>query len=77
MNLKEFIEVTSIYDGKKALIRAACIEAVIDDAAVCEDFAGRRCVTKPDCRTIKFSGTVFEAMESLDEISNMIYKAEL
>lgn len=32
MILKEFIEVTSIYDGKKALIRAACIDAVIDNA---------------------------------------------
>lgn len=30
--LKEFIEVTSQYDGKKALIRAATIEAVTDNA---------------------------------------------
>lgn len=77
MILKEFIEVTSIYDGKKALIRAACTEAVIDNAAVCDDFAGRRCVTKPDCRAVKFDGTVFEAVESMEEISEMIYNAEL
>lgn len=32
MNNKEFIEVTSIYDGKKAAIRAACIDSVVDNA---------------------------------------------
>lgn len=38
MGLKEFIEVTSIYDGKKARIRAACIDAVIDNAEEVEKF---------------------------------------
>lgn len=77
MNLKEFIEVTSIYDGKKALIRAACIDAVVDNAAETECFAdGRRCV-KPACRTIKYSGATLDVIESIEEIGNMIYQAEL
>ena len=75
--LKEFIAVTSIYDGKKALIRAACIEAVIDNAAVTNDFAGRRCITKPDCRTVKHSGNDLDVIESLEEICDMMYQAEL
>ena len=39
MNLKEFIEVTSIYDGRKAAIRAACIDAVVDNAPEHEQYA--------------------------------------
>lgn len=29
---KEFIEITAQYDGKKAIIRVACIEGVTDNA---------------------------------------------
>lgn len=71
-NLKEFIEVTSIYDGKKALIRAACIDAVIDNAAEKLDFG-----IKPECRRINYSGSYLEVSESYEEISEMIYNAEL
>lgn len=77
MSLKEFIEVTSIYDGKKALIRAACIEAVIDNAAATENFACGRCIVKPACRTIRYSGATLDVIESVEDISNMIYQAEL
>ena len=38
MNLKEFIEVTSIYDGKKAAIRAACIDSIVDNERVTESY---------------------------------------
>lgn len=75
--LKEFIEVTSIYDGKKALIRAACIDAVIDNAAEVKDFNGRPLMVKPAYRTVNFSGGSLDVAESLEEISEMIYSAEL
>lgn len=77
MNLKEFIEVTSIYDDKKAIIRAACIDAVVDNAAETANFAGRNVMVKPPCTTIKYSGTSIDVTESLEDISNMIYQAEL
>lgn len=76
MKLKEFIEVTSIYDGKKAIIRAACIDAVVDNAAETANFAGHNVMVKPPCTTIKYSGTSIDVMESLEDISNMIYQAE-
>ena len=78
MKLKEFIEVTSIYDGKKALIRATCIDAIVDNAAEVESFAeGCNCIVKPACRTIRYSGVKIDVIENIDEISNMIYQAEL
>ena len=76
-NLKEFIEVTSIYDGKKACIRAACIDAVIDNMEECENYAVGPCVSKPPCRTIRYGGCTFDAVESYDDICDMIYNAEL
>ncbi len=72
MILKEFIEVTSIYDGKKCSIRAACIDSVIDNAAEKVDFG-----EKPPHRTIIYSGTHFDCVEEYDEILGMIYSAEL
>ena len=82
MGLKEFIEVTSIYDGKKARIRAACIDAVIDNAEEVEKFhCNGVCVfsstTKPACMAIHYNGCVFDAAESYDDICGMIYDAEL
>lgn len=70
--LKEFIEVTSIYDGKKAVIRASCIDSVIDNAASKEDFG-----VKPAHRTIIYNGAHFDCIEEYDEICEMIYRAEL
>ena len=77
MNNKEFIEVTSIYDGKKAAIRAACIDSVVDNAPENEQYADGLHVVKPSCRIIHYSGCTFEAMESYDDICDMIYNAEL
>ena len=76
-DVKGFIEVTSIYDGKKACIRAECITAVIDNAPEQESYARGVCVVKPACRTIRYSGETMDVAESYDEICDMIYKAEL
>lgn len=72
MNLKEFIEVTSVYDGKPAAIRAACIDAVVEYPAQEKEFG-----VKPEHRKIVYSGLEFDAVESYDEICDMIYNAEL
>ena len=77
MNLKEFIEVTSIYDGRKAAIRAACIDAVVDNAPEQEQYADGLHVVKPACRTIRYGGATFDCIESYDEICDRIGKAEL
>lgn len=70
--LKEFIEVTAQYDGKKACIRASLIEGVTDNAeqrnGECVNFA---------CRTIYYAGRSINVIESYDEIVEMIYHAEL
>ena len=81
-NLKEFIEVTSIHDGRKASIRAACIDSVVDNEREIETFVvdGNETfvtVTKPACRTIHFDGTTFDCVESYESILEMIYNAEL
>ena len=70
--LNGFIEVTSQYDGKKALIRAATIEAVTDNA---EDKNGES--IRLACRTIFYAGHTINVIESYDEIADMIYQAEL
>lgn len=77
MNLKEFIEVTSIYDGRKAAIRAACIDAVVDNAPEHEQYADGLHVVKPACRTIRYGGATFDCIESYAEICDRIWKAEL
>mgnify|MGYP007038225017 CR=1 FL=1 len=71
-NLREFIEVTAQYDGGKAVIRAACIEAVTDNM---EDRNGE-CV-KPACRTIYYAGHSINVTESYEEIIEMIWRAEV
>lgn len=70
--MRDFICVTSIHDGRKALIRSACIEAVIDNEAEPQDFG-----LKPEHRTIVYSGCVFDAGESLEEIQRMMFDAEM
>lgn len=77
MNLKEFIEVTSVYDGKKAVIRAAIIDAVVDNAPESEHYADGMYMVKPACRTIRYAGATFDCLESYEDICDMIYKAEL
>ena len=73
MSLKEFIEVTSVVDGRKSIIRAACIDAVHDNGEQQQDFG-----VKPEHRKIVYSGGCsLDVVESMAEISDMIYKAEL
>lgn len=72
MMLKEFIEVTAQYDGRKACIRSACIEGVTDNA---EQRDGE-CI-KPACRTIFYADRSLNVIEGYEEICNMIYNAEL
>lgn len=69
---KEFIEVTAIYDGRKAAIRAVLIEGVTDNA---EQRDGERIIRA--CRTIYYAGRGLSVTESYDEIMEMIYNAEL
>ena len=70
--LSGFIEVTALYDGRKALLRADCISAVLDNGEERVDYG-----VKPECRTIHFSGTTLDVIESYDDIIDMIWKAEL
>lgn len=70
--LKEFIEVTAQYDGRKACIRAACIEGVTDNA---EQKDGE--TMRFESRTIFYSGHRINVIESYDEIIDMIYQAEM
>lgn len=70
--LREFIEVTAQYDGKKACIRASTIEAVTDNA---EDVNGES--VKFESRTIFYAGRSINVLESYDDIVDMIYKAEM
>lgn len=72
MNLKDFIEVTAQFDGKKAIIRAACIESVMDNA---EQKDGE--TIRLACRTINYAGRSINVVESYDDIINMIWNAEL
>lgn len=69
---KEFIEVTAQYDGRKAIIRSACIEAVTDNA---EQKDGE--TIRLESRTIYYSGHTINVLESYDDILNMIWNAEL
>lgn len=70
--IKEFIRVTSLYDGMPALIRSACIESVTDNA---EQRTGD--MIKLSCRTIYYSGHSLDVTESFEEIVDMIYRAEM
>lgn len=69
---KEFIEVTAQYDGCKALIRASLIESVTDNA---EDRNGES--VKFASRTIFYAGRSINVTESLDEVMDKIWEAEL
>lgn len=72
MELKEFIKVTALFDGKPAIIRAACIDAVTDNAETEVDFG-----KKPACRSILYGGNMLDVTESLEELEEMIYNAEM
>ena len=70
--IKEFIEVTAQYDGRKACIRASLIEGVTDNA---EQRNGEN--ISFECRTIYYAGHSINVIETYDEIVEMIYNAEL
>lgn len=70
--MHDFIEVTSLYDGKKACIRASLIESVTDNAEVDKGES----IDKA-CRTIYYAGHSINVVESYDDIKDMIFKAEL
>lgn len=70
--LKDFIEVTSVYDGRKAVIQAESVTAVIDNGPEREDFG-----VKPSCRTVVYSGMTIDVVESMSEICQMIYNARI
>ena len=70
--IKEFIEVTAQYDGRKACIRASLIEGVTDNA---EQRNGEN--MSFECRTIYYAGHSINVIESYDGIVEMIYNAEL
>lgn len=70
--LKDFIEVTTLIDNEKALIRAECITAVYDNPESEVDYG-----VKPSHRCIIHSGTSIDVVETMDEICDMIYAAEL
>lgn len=70
--LREFIEVTALSDGKKSLIRAESIIAVHDCGEEDEVYG-----VKPAHRLIEYSGSELDVVESLDDICDMIYNAEL
>lgn len=69
-----FIEVTALVDGRKACIRAECIESVLDNAEERNEYG---LVSKPECRTVNYSGHYIDVVESYDDILNMIWNAEL
>ena len=67
-----FIEVTSLYDGRKAFIRSECITSVEDNAEEKEGYK-----FKPSHRTILYGGEFLDVTESLADIMDMIRSAEL
>lgn len=69
--LKDFIEVTSLYDGRKAVIRAESIEAVLDNSEERDGYG-----MKPAHRRIIFGVESLDVVESFDEILDMMWDAE-
>ena len=70
--LRDFIVVTALRDGRRSLIRADSIVAVHDNAEEELQYG-----VKPSYRTIDYSGDSIDVVETLDEISEMIYNALL
>ena len=67
-----FIEVTALADDRKALIRAESIMAVYDNGEEDVEYG-----TKPEHRVIVTTCMSLDVVETLEEISDMIYRAEL
>lgn len=71
MKSKEFIEVTSLVDGKRFSVRAACISAVYENDEQNLDYG-----KKPPCTTIVYQDGTIDVAESYDEVCDMIFRAE-
>ena len=69
---KEFIEVTSVCDNKRAAIRAVCINCITENEETDEEEG-----ITVDYRTIDYDGGSIDVIESYEEIMAKIYKAEL
>ena len=70
--LRDFIVVTALSDGRRSIVRADSIVAVHDIGE--EEYSYG---VKPSYRTIDYSGGSIDVVETLDEISEMIYNALL
>ena len=75
--LHGFVELTSVYDGRKGMINAEEVLAVLDNAAETESFNGDVVETFPEHRLVVFNGGSFEATESYEEILELLYMAKL
>ena len=71
---KEFIEVTCLNDGKKALIRVDLIDAVYEYGPEKKDWGG----VKPAHTEICYDDNkTIDVVETFEEVSTMIWNAEL
>ena len=69
----EFIEVTCLNDGKKALIRIDLIDAVYEYGATQKDYG-----IKPAHTEICYdSNKSCDCVETYEEVCNMMWRAEL
>ena len=72
MELKDFVRVTSLVDGKRCLIRSACIQAVYEYGEESQPYG-----KKPSHVSIEYDNGSVDVVETFDEVCAMIYNAEL
>lgn len=70
---KDFIELTQLYDGRRIAIRAACVEAVIENGLESQGCG----MVKPACVTVYYNGTKVDVTEGFDTVCGLIFNAEL
>lgn len=70
--MSNFIEVTCLLDGEKALIRTECIEAIYDNPETQLSWG-----VKPRFTTIEYGGHSIDVVESYEEVKNKMWRAEL
>ena len=68
-----FIEVTSLIDGKRFLIRVDSIDAVYENDPKSEKYGGK----KPACTTVVYGNCDVDIAESYDEVLQMMWKSDL
>lgn len=67
-----FIEVTSLIDGKRFLVRVDSIDAVYENDETQVKY-GR----KPSCTTIVYGNSNVDVAEPYDDVLNMMWKSDL